>query len=887
MRSKRLELQEAQQKQKKLSTAKRQEALQNLRSPTRKTPSGSVNNRRREKEVVTDAVDEELDGRREKEIVNDAGDAGDAIALEKQTSSATKSRSAFVNGRRAKENGTDAVGETLNAVALEKKKSLTVKPRVSYVNGRREKEIVTNAVEERPNVVDDMHDTGGDVRDEDADMVDTGSDADEQIADDEWLPTNSDEDADDDILYADGNGDMQFAEEQPLPTNSYEDADDDILDADGNGDIQFAEDQPLPTNSYEDADILDADENGDMQIMDDQSLPTNSENVAGSSRKRKHQMIQRQLIDPHSESNYGNFTGYGQGSTSVPLDRRIPITFDKYGRPCDVGSEEFATDIGKIVRAFCRPAIESWRKVPDSMKENIWINIIARYVVPEIYKPNVLARASKSYKTWKSQLRGEMDKHETIAEKKKNMPWRLISNREDWESFVDFCNTDEDKKRRAAGRKARENLEFLHSCGRKGIYRKLYDLEKASPTGEVNRAAIFVDTHVSKNINDPESSSISDIKMRLIKELVEANPGGQKCIDNDAVAQVCGLDAKGVVRGMGGGVSRAKVLASAASVETLRKVQQENKSLQSDIDSLRLHLAIHTPNHTSTPSASPIRNSTPSNQSVSQAPEASNLPARSRLAPDVPNLPARSRVAPRSPNFPARSPLAPPAPNLPARSRLAPDVPNLPARSRVAPPSPNLPARSRVAPPSPNLPAPLRVAPPSPNFPARSLLAPPASNLPARSSLAPPASNLAASSCFIKNFKGRTIALGSINTAVPPMEDVHSLVIEEIFDRNAELFDQDGKLGDIMIGGVINWPKACVVSNLPANSCFIRNFKRRIIAFGNFNTADPPMEDVYSVIVKEIYDRDAELFDEDGKLGDITIGDVINWPKACVKPCNR
>ncbi|KAI3916514.1 hypothetical protein MKW92_007585 [Papaver armeniacum] len=860
MRSKRLELQEAQQKQKKEATATRQEALRS------KTRSGSVNNNRREKQGVTNEVDEGLNGWRDKEIVNDAGEEGlDAIALEKQRPSAAKSRSAFVNGRRAKGGVTNAVGETLNAVALEKQKSLTVKPRVSFVDGRRAKEIVTDPVDEGLNAVDDMLDAGGDVRDEDADMVDSGSDirdedADSDQADDEWLPTNSDEDADDDIL-----------------------------DADGNGDMQFAEDQPLPTNSYEDADILDADENGDMQIMDDQSLPTNSENVAGSSRKRKHQMSQRQLIDPHSESNYANFTGYGQGSTYVPLDRRIPITFDKYGRPCDVGSEEFATDIGKIVRAFCRPAIESWRKVPDSMKENIWINIIARYVVPEIYKPNVLARASKSYKTWKSQLRGEMDKHETIAEKKNNMPWRLISNREDWESFVDFCNTDEDKKRRAAGRKARENLEFLHSCGRKGIYRKLYELEKESPTGEVNRAAIFVDTHVSKNINDPESSSIADIKMRLIKELVEANPDGQKCIDNDAVAQVCGLDAKGVVRGMGGGVSRAKVLASAASVETLRKVQQENKSLQSDIDSLRLHLAVHTPNHTSTPSASPIRNSTstPSNQSASQAPEASNLPARSRLAPDVPNLPARSRVAPRSPNFPARSPLAPPAPNLPSRSRLAPDVPNLPARSRVAPPSPNLPARSRVAPPSPNLPVRSRVAPPSPNLPAPLRVAPPSPNFPARSLLAPPASNLAASSCFIKNFKGRTIALGSINTAVPPMEDVHSLVIEEIFDRNAELFDQDGKLGDIMIGGVINWPKACVMSNLPANSCFIRNFKRRIIAFGNFNTADPPMEDVYSVIVKEIYDRDAELFDEDGKLGDIMIGDVINWPKACVKPCNQ
>ncbi|KAI3939493.1 hypothetical protein MKW92_013104 [Papaver armeniacum] len=219
--------------------------------------------------------------------------------------------------------------------------------------------------------------------------------------------------------------------------------------------------------------------------------------------------------------------------------------------------------------------------------------------------------------------------------------------------------------------------------------------------------------------------------------------------------------------------------------------------------------------------------------------------------------------------------LAPEASNLPGRSRLVPDVPNSPARSRLAPPVSNSPASSRLPPPMSNL-------------PAHSHLAPSASNLPPRlSCLAPPVCNLPATSCLIKNFKGRTIALGSINIADPLAEHVYSLIIEEIFDRNAELFDKDGKLGDIMIGGVINWPKACVESSFPASSCFITNFKRRTIAFGSFDTADQAMEHVYGIVVKEIYDKEAELFDEDGKLGDVMIGGVINWPKACVKPCRQ
>ncbi|KAI3898765.1 hypothetical protein MKW92_032185 [Papaver armeniacum] len=834
------------------STTKRQEALENQWLSTTKPCSASVNSGRLANEIVTDAVDERLKAvapEKQKlaatnqcfafvdEFVSDAVDERlNAVALEKQSSSATKPFSAFINKRREKQNVTDAVGERLNVIALEKQRSLTIKPCSAFVNRSRENEIVTDPVDVRLNAVDGE----SDIKDEDADALDSRSDI---------------RDGDAEIL---GDEDLPIVEDQSLPTNSDEDAN--VLDADGDRYEKIVQDQSLPTDSDEDADILDADGNGEMQIMEDQSLPTNFQNLSS---KRKREMVRRQVTDPQSESNNAN-------CTSMLSGKRIPIIFDKYGRPCDVGSEEFASDIGKIVRVHCPPAIESWTKVPNSMKENIWNDVIVKYVVPEIYKPNILSRASKSYKNWKRQLRVELDKHET------------------------------DKKRRAAGKKAREAVEFIQSCGRKGIYRKIYELEKESPIGEVNRAAIFVETHFSKTINDPESSSISDIKMKLIKEFVETNPDGQKDIENDAVALVCGRDTRGVVRGMGGGVSRTKVLRAAASVETLRKVQQENTSLQSDI---------HVPNHTSAPSnqsASHIQKftSTPSNQSTSQM-AATNYVSpcpNSRINNSGSNIffypPTTNSQGSEDENRSLKKArklirsrkearkylmeegkkakeLAPEASNLPGRSRLVPDVPNSPARSRLSPPVSNSPASSRLPPPMSNL-------------PAHSYLAPSASNLPARLSCsAPPACNLPATSCLIKNFKGRTIALGSINIADPPAEHVYSLIIEEIFDRNAELFDKDGKLGDIMIGGVINWPKACVESNFPASSCFITNFKRRTIAFGSFDTADQAMEHVYGIVVKEIYDKEAELFDEDGKLGDVMIGGVINWPKACVKPCRQ
>ncbi|MCL7046031.1 hypothetical protein MKW94_024776, partial [Papaver nudicaule] len=722
-----------------------------------------------------------------------------------QRSPTTKPCSGIVDGSWTNEIASIAVDARLNAVALKKKRSSTPTPHSAFVYGSGADEIVTDSVDERFNTVADTLDMENDIRGEDADTLDIGNDI-------------RDEDAD--TLDAYGNSDIRNVGDQSLSTNSNKGADAldtwnymrdqnaEILDSDGDSEVQIAEDQSLFTDFDEDADIHDVDGNGDIQIVEDQSLPTNSEGVAGSPRKRKRDKARSPVTDPHNEINNTNCTENGQANTFRLSGTRKMIIFDIYGRPCDVGSEQFATDIGRIVRANSRPAIKDWKVVPNSTKENIWRIIVAKYVVPEVYKPNILSRARVCWKNWKSRLRAEMDKHETIAEKKENMPERFITKREDWESFVDFCNTDEDRKLRAIGKKSREAAEFIHSCGRKGIYRTIYELEKESPTGEVPRSAIFLHTHVSKTMNDPESTSISDIKMRLIKELVEANPDSQNDIENDAVALVCGRDTSGHVRGMGGGVSRTNVRASATVVETLRKVQQENKSLQSDIQLLIAESGKHTQNHTSTPSHQSLpniqnRTSTLSYQSASQAPDASDLSARSCLAP-------------------------------------------------------------------------------------HSRLAPPASKLPARSRLTPLASNLPASSCFIKNFKGRTIALGSFNIAGPPMEHVYSLIIEDIFDRDAELFDKDGKLGDIMIDSVINWPKACVESNLPADSCFIRNFKRKTIGFGSFSiAADPQMEHVYSVTVKEIYDRDAELFDTDGKLGDIMIGGVINWPKACIRPCRQ
>lgn len=63
----------------------------------------------------------------------------------------------------------------------------------------------------------------------------------------------------------------------------------------------------------------------------------------------------------------------------------------------------------------------------------------------------------------------------------------------------------------------------------------------------------------------------------------------------------------------------------------------------------------------------------------------------------------------------------------------------------------------------------------------------------------------------------------------------------------------------------------------------LKDFKRKHVAFGRLNIDSPPNEDVCNMIIDEIFDKDAYLFDGDGKLRDIMLGDLINWPKVFVQ----
>ncbi|KAF9592199.1 hypothetical protein IFM89_012775 [Coptis chinensis] len=65
--------------------------------------------------------------------------------------------------------------------------------------------------------------------------------------------------------------------------------------------------------------------------------------------------------------------------------------------------------------------------------------------------------------------------------------------------------------------------------------------------------------------------------------------------------------------------------------------------------------------------------------------------------------------------------------------------------------------------------------------------------------------------CLLKNFRKRTVALGSVSSDVIST-DSYSITIDDIFDCTAELYVGERTLADISIGDTIIWPKTFVES---------------------------------------------------------------------------
>ncbi|KAF9626220.1 hypothetical protein IFM89_031347 [Coptis chinensis] len=177
----------------------------------------------------------------------------------------------------------------------------------------------------------------------------------------------------------------------------------------------------------------------------------------------------------------------------------------------------------------------------------------------------VLLKANISWKNWKHRLRKVYDRYSTNSERMENIPKR--TKKEDWESFIEICSTDEEKIKREKGKLSREHMKLSHTSGRLGCARIEEELiGKTQMVRSQERMCLW--PHIQDEI----------------KRLVSLEPYlGEKDLDNDPVARVIGRDGKGRVRGLRTGVTKTVVHASAPYIKIVEEEKRKRESTDENV----------------------------------------------------------------------------------------------------------------------------------------------------------------------------------------------------------------------------------------------------------------------------------------------------------------
>ncbi|KAI3926628.1 hypothetical protein MKW98_014275 [Papaver atlanticum] len=140
-------------------------------------------------------------------------------------------------------------------------------------------------------------------------------------------------------------------------------------------------------------------------------------------------------------------------------------------------------------------------------------------------------------------------------------------------------------------KRARSKLKAAYSTGRRGIAQRRHEMEQASPTSKVLRVDVYLATHVYREMSEEDRVQFDPLFYEVTS---------RDYVRKDVVAEVLGRDGRGVVRGLGGGVSKTELRASAVSREQLRKeklktaaVENRVRNLEETVVELRAFISVN------------------------------------------------------------------------------------------------------------------------------------------------------------------------------------------------------------------------------------------------------------------------------------------------------
>ncbi|XP_026448703.1 uncharacterized protein LOC113348997 [Papaver somniferum] len=143
-----------------------------------------------------------------------------------------------------------------------------------------------------------------------------------------------------------------------------------------------------------------------------------------------------------------------------------PVEVDEIGLPISVNATKLGHIKGALVRTHVPISYETWRKVPDKYKDDVWNELKMSFDLPETSKTIMVNWIPDPWRRFKCELRQDhYDIWNTHQERIDNNPPSVKS--EDWIKFCEHENNAAVQSKKAANNKKREQYDYSHTSGRK------------------------------------------------------------------------------------------------------------------------------------------------------------------------------------------------------------------------------------------------------------------------------------------------------------------------------------------------------------------------------------------------------------------------------------
>ncbi|XP_073269050.1 uncharacterized protein [Primulina huaijiensis] len=148
---------------------------------------------------------------------------------------------------------------------------------------------------------------------------------------------------------------------------------------------------------------------------------------------------------------------------------RKNVRFNKLRQPVGEFAGEMQSYIGVLVREKVKISYQTWKMVPDDVKDLIWESINLTYNVDQSWKKGCLNSANNKWRQFKSFLTQKfiLSKRDNTEDLKEPPTWFGIT-RDDWSSFVISRLSDDFMKLRDEQKKRRKQNIYPHRMSRKG-----------------------------------------------------------------------------------------------------------------------------------------------------------------------------------------------------------------------------------------------------------------------------------------------------------------------------------------------------------------------------------------------------------------------------------